>query len=471
MQSKVTPELLNIYINETEKSIGNIAKELLLLKQDINNQNLVQSIKRLLHTIKGSSSMIGFQDASELAHKMEDFFLKIQNKEIKITPEIIKLIFTELGILNRFIRKLKGENIDVDFASSFKRLDKIIFDQFDIKHKIKKITDFTPDQQTSIQNALSGYLNIYKIEIQFVPETNNKQVLSSIVLNTLSQLGLIIDTVPEEENILAGKFGNLVKILFISSSEKDEISTSLQAIQSSVKNLKIDKIEKTLTEEELFNLLYVSEDSVITFEYGDEGAVELRKGIQKYSLKDVLEQLKNIVVKVARDNNKIIKLEIDCDKIHIKERYIKEITNILIHLIRNAADHGIENKFYREYLNKEPEGKITITAKIVDNEKLYIKIADDGQGIPIEKIKSKIIKMGLVSPEEVDRLSKSEIINFIFKPGFSTAEKVTDISGRGIGMDLIKDIIQKLNGEIKVTTEEKKGTVFEIILPQEVLST
>lgn len=105
MEKKITAEVLNIYINETEESIGNIAKQLLLLKQNLNNQELVQSIKRLLHTIKGSSSMVGFKDASELAHKMEDIFLKIQNGEIKITSDIVKLIFTELGILNRFLEK------------------------------------------------------------------------------------------------------------------------------------------------------------------------------------------------------------------------------------------------------------------------------------------------------------------------------------------------------------------------------
>jgi len=142
---------------------------------------------------------------------------------------------------------------------------------------------------------------------------------------------------------------------------------------------------------------------------------------------------------------------------------------MLIHLTRNSADHGIENKYYRDFLNKNIEGNITITAK-KENNKILIKIEDDGQGIPVEKIKKKIIEKGLAKQEEIETLSKEQIINFIFKSGFSTAEKVTDISGRGVGMDLVKNIVTELGGNIKVLTEEKKGTTFEITLPLAIVS-
>lgn len=469
MKPEVTEEIFNLYINETEKATGEVAKNLLKLKENLQDKSIIELVKRLLHKIKGSSSMVGFNDAADLSHKMEDIFAKIEDNEINIDLKLIKLVFTELGVLNSFIRKLKGENIEVNFQDSIKRLDKVIFQQYDTDNKRKVLSDFSADEQTAIKNALKEYLNIFKIDIDFETGLNNHSVIASIIMNTLKEIGIIVDTIPDEKNILAGKFGEKIKLLYISSSEKEDIANSIQNIKSNIKEIRIEKIEPPDTADELFILLHKKEDAVLQIGNAEIGFIKLEKGVSNYSIKNILIQMKNIVDKIAKENKKAIKFNVNAEDIKIKGEYVENITTMLIHLTRNSADHGIENKYYRDFLNKNIEGNITITAK-KENNKILIKIEDDGQGIPVEKIKKKIIEKGLAKQEEIETLSKEQIINFIFKSGFSTAEKVTDISGRGVGMDLVKNIVTELGGNIKVLTEEKKGTTFEITLPLAIVS-
>ncbi len=171
-----------------------------------------------------------------------------------------------------------------------------------------------------------------------------------------------------------------------------------------------------------------------------------------------------IVRDLGKKFNKEIELIIKGGNTEIDKSLIEELNDPLIHLIRNAVDHGIEDKAERE--KKGKHGTATITLKAYEESDLIvIEISDDGRGIDVEKIKNKLIKNGIKSKEELDSMSDREIINYIFHPGFSTAEKVTDLSGRGVGMDVVKNNISRLNGRIDIYTEKNKGTTFYLKLP------
>ena len=175
-------------------------------------------------------------------------------------------------------------------------------------------------------------------------------------------------------------------------------------------------------------------------------------------------RFKRVVRDLMRANGKQIRLVILGEKTELDKRMIDELADPLIHLVRNAADHGIESPEERIRLGKPPEGMLVLEACHKGNA-IVIRVSDDGRGLDAEKIRRKAIEKGFLSPSEAERLTPQELYQLIWRPGLSTAEKVTEISGRGMGMDIVKAKIEALNGSVELTTEPGKGTTFTIKLP------
>jgi two-component system chemotaxis sensor kinase CheA len=178
----------------------------------------------------------------------------------------------------------------------------------------------------------------------------------------------------------------------------------------------------------------------------------------------LLHRFRRVVRDLARASGKQIRLVINGEKTELDKRMIDELTDPLIHLVRNAADHGIELPEERVRLGKPAEGTIVLEAAHKGNS-IIIRVSDDGRGLDAEKIRRKAIERGIISPQEADRLSQQEIYQLIWRPGLSTAEKVTEISGRGMGMDIVKSKIEALNGAVELTSQLGQGTTFTLKLP------
>ena len=188
------------------------------------------------------------------------------------------------------------------------------------------------------------------------------------------------------------------------------------------------------------------------------------KNIRILPLATIFHLFGRMVRDIAQEKNKIINLEIRGSETSTDKKIIEEIKTPLIHIIRNAIDHGIETPEARIALGKNPEGKIILSARQVDN-RILIEIQDDGKGLNIEKIKEKALHKGYLNEEEMDSMTDEQITNIIFAPGFSTGDEITNISGRGIGMDVVKTKITQLNGKVKVISEINKGCCVQIELP------
>jgi len=178
----------------------------------------------------------------------------------------------------------------------------------------------------------------------------------------------------------------------------------------------------------------------------------------------VFNRFPRVVRDLARELKKEVKLIIEGEDTELDRSIVEEIGDPLVHLVRNAIDHGIEPPEEREFLGKPRQGTLRLAAYHEGNH-IVILVEDDGRGIDVEKIKKKALERGLVTENELSRMSEKEILNLIFLPGFSTAEKVTDVSGRGVGMDVVKTNIEKLNGTIEINTELGKGTQIIIKIP------
>lgn len=194
---------------------------------------------------------------------------------------------------------------------------------------------------------------------------------------------------------------------------------------------------------------------------------ELQEGITSLRLlpiKNVFRKLPRIVREVAQKEGKKVELIIKGEETEIDKIILEKITDPLVHLVRNCVNHGIEKPEERIAKGKRPLGRIVVEA-YAEGESIYINVADDGRGIDIEKLKEKALQKGIVTQDQLERMSNDEIIELIFLPGFSTAEKVDDVAGRGVGMDVVKKNISELKGEIKVITEKDKGTSFLMVIP------
>ncbi|MCC6124664.1 MAG: chemotaxis protein CheA [Pirellulales bacterium] len=178
----------------------------------------------------------------------------------------------------------------------------------------------------------------------------------------------------------------------------------------------------------------------------------------------LFQRFKRVVRDISRGNGKNIRLEINGEKTELDKRMIDELGDPLIHMVRNSADHGIESPEVRLAAGKPEQGTVTLDAFHRGNS-IYIRVGDDGKGLDSERIKAKALERGLISPVEAERMSKSQIFQLIWEPGLSTAEKVTEVSGRGMGMDIVKSKIESLNGTVELDSEPGRGTTVTIKLP------
>ncbi|AEC52050.1 histidine kinase (cheA) [Pyrococcus sp. NA2] len=220
---------------------------------------------------------------------------------------------------------------------------------------------------------------------------------------------------------------------------------------------RLEQIGERLGDRELFEAL--STLSRLLTELQDE-IMEMRLT----PIGEVFNKFPRMVRDLARKMGKEVEFIMEGADIEVDRTILEKLGDALVHLLRNAVDHGIEPPEERVKLGKPRAGRVELIAKREKNHVVII-VRDDGRGIDPEKVKKKAIERGLITPEEAANLSDEEAINLIFLPGFSTAEKVTDVSGRGVGMDVVKEVVKSMNGSISVQTEVGKGTTFILKLP------
>ena len=309
----------------------------------------------------------------------------------------------------------------------------------EIKSFIKELK-----KKDAIRDIKIIFLDNKELSAGKIVKRNIKSDLNSKTTSSVSTRSIRVDI--EKLNNL----GNLLGEFVINySSIKDQINKTYNNFELSVGlESALLNLTKTLRKSEL-----------------------IMKELQYVALKmrmlpiDVLfSRFPRIVRDMGKKFNKDIELIIEGADTEIDKSIIEEINDPLIHIIRNAIDHGIEDKKTRKKLNKPEKAKILLKA-YEESDLIIIQIGDDGRGIDIDKIKEKALELNIVNENDLERMSKEEIINFIFYPGFSTSEKVTELSGRGVGMDVVKSNIAKLNGRIEVETEKGKGTTFYLKLP------
>jgi len=459
-------EVKHDFLVEATQLLNDAEQAFLTLESDKNNMSLMNEIFRLAHNLKGTSRAVGFGDVAEFTHEWENLILKIKEGHVEVTDSIVSLLLECNDHVSGMIKTL---NMDLDAK----------FNSVELIEKIKMALDGKlPAEQSDSQ--LESEFSISPADIELIKNfennlndghsTSNNVPLDTIVPQQVIAQQAVKDSldltaVESKSNIkpIEASKKEMVKTSNGHGSEDDSIRVSLSRVETLnnvVGELVIIQTVLNQHREEIQNGLLLKSLSQLA---------KLSKEIQNISmslrmvpLKSTLQKMQRIIRDTSKALNKKVHLELIGEETEIDKTVLEHLSDPLVHIVRNAVDHGLESTDGRISAGKNPEGKVTIKA-FHEGNNLVIEIKDDGKGINHEIIREKAIEKKVISSSS--QLSPDELVNLIFHPGFSTKSEVSEISGRGVGMDVVKTNIEKLSGEVRVFTEVGKGSTFKVVLP------
>lgn len=457
-------EIVESFIIETKEILEKLDADLVEMEKRPDDNELLNSVFRHFHTIKGTSSFLGLDKLTGVTHKGEDILNKLRKLEVSLSASIMDallLAYDKMKSLLYSIEEFQNEDIDVDDT-------------------IKELTDLIStlenggvvvEKKKPVKKSKKKYA---KSELNI--DTNN--TTETVVMSGSTEDKILEETedadgeheLPQVEN----------KIVAVDKSKQDTTKKVENSIRVDVERL--DELLNIVSELVLGRNRLAQVNSEFALE--NEGTKfsrdlfdvtkqidlmtnELQLVVMKtrmIKIGKVFNKFPRLVRDLSRDAKKQINIVIKGEETELDKTLIEEINDPLVHLVRNSVDHGIENPETRKANGKNPAGTLTLSAAHEGNN-IIITIEDDGKGIDPEVIKAKVLQKGLISAERAKELTRQEILNLIFLPGFSTAEVVTNISGRGVGMDVVKTNVTKLRGIINIESNVGVGTKIIIKLP------
>ena len=446
-------EIVAEFITEAEESLEKIDPLFVELEIKGYDKDMLNDIFRSMHTIKGAAGFLGFKNIVEVAHKSESILKRLRDNEISISTKLMDAILRSVDMLKLLLKHLKvKDGVDED-------INPII---------------------TELDNALNAALGA----AQAAPVEDAVPV--AVAEQSVPQLE---ERNPEEEQPKKEEKRSEAAPVSVAPEQAAppaKMATTLPA-QESLQTLRIDveRVDKVmdltgeivLVRNRLLNIAnyldsrYSDDENVEhllgTVAFLDLVTSDMQLAVMKMRmqpLKKVFGKFPRLVRDLSNNIGKEVDLVLSGEETEVDRSVIEHIGDPMVHIIRNAIDHGLESPDDRARAGKPIKGTLSIRAFQQGNT-IIIEVADDGKGIDVEKVKRKAIEKRLISEEEAARMADEHAINLIFLPGFSTMDKATELSGRGVGMDVVKTNISKLNGYVEVMTKKGIGSTLRISIP------
>ncbi|EIR7349624.1 chemotaxis protein CheA [Listeria innocua] len=485
----MTTNMLDLFIEEASEHLQALNDNLLQLEKDPTNGQLVSEIFRSAHTFKGMSATMGFQQVADLTHAMENVLDEVRNNRLAVTEHLVDIIFTCTSHLETMVSDIQhGGQGAADISKTVADLEALLH----------------PEQETD-----TAVEKTYRIAIQIEEAAILKAVRAVMCIERLAEMGIISETTPDREAIELEEFEHSFEVVLESAQTKEEIEAVILDISEIEKVTVTEEVEevqiiepikkaakqttkrlenKTIRVqlEKIEKLMNVFEESVIERARIDEIAEktnnkELMEHLGRFSsiskeiqngllnmrmvpVDSVFNRFPKMVRTLAKELGKKIDLMIEGADTEVDKIVIDEIGDPLVHLIRNSVDHGAETVEVRRKNGKNETATINLKAFHSGNN-VVIEIADDGAGINKRKVLEKAIAKNVVTRAESTKMTDSEIFDLLFDSGFSTADQVSDLSGRGVGLDVVRNTILKIGGKISVESSENAGSTFRIEIP------
>ena len=448
-------EIVDSFIVETDEILEELDHDLVQLESKPEDDDLLNKIFRAFHTIKGTSGFLGLERLTKVTHRCEDILNKLRKGEAKLNSDLMDVILLAYDKIKELIGVIENDkNEDVEINDTVSQLEKAIERIDNPGEAVEEVVAEVPEESKTEEESSK--------EESVEPTVKEEKAEEKVEKK---------EEAPQPEIIIA--------------KEKRAIKRPPRKIEDT--NIRVD-VERL---DELLNI--VSElvlgrnqlgqvNSEVALEYeGSKIARDLAEATKQIDLMTnelqlvvmktrmvkvgkVFNRFPRVVRDLSKEMEKNVNLVIKGEETELDKTLIEEINDPLVHLVRNSVDHGIETPEARKAKGKDPIGTLILSATHEGNH-VIITIEDDGAGIDPEVIKNKAIEKGIISRDRAEDLTETEIFNMIFAPGFSTAAKVTNVSGRGVGMDVVRTNVSKLRGIINIESKVDVGTKMIIKLP------
>ena len=505
-------EILQDFLVESFELVEKLDEDLVELENNPEDLELLNGIFRVAHTVKGASSFLNFDVLTHLTHHMEDVLNKARHGELILTPDIMDVVLESIDLMKALLNTIRDTSADagIDVSACVARLDKISGGTGDVKApepQVAPVVEASPVEPEPVHVEVAGdepdYENMSDedVEAEIQRLLAERQEQDKAKRQAKIEAGEAVPSAPpapEEKPVVVESSpetltpppppppatkpvpssgnGDAPK----AAAPAKKAATVEQTIRVDVKRL--DHLMNLIGELVLAKnrLIKINDDVEERYE-GEEFLEELNQVVSIVSLVTtdlqiavmktrmlpigkVFNKFPRMIRDLSRELNKKIELEISGEETELDKSIVEEIGDPLVHIIRNSCDHGIEQPADRLAKGKDESGTIGLKAYNEGNQ-IVIQIDDDGKGLDTAMLKAKSLEKGIITEKEADQMGDKEAFTLIFRPGFSTAAQVTNVSGRGVGMDVVKTNIEKLNGIIDIDSEIEKGTSMKLKIP------
>jgi two-component system chemotaxis sensor kinase CheA len=505
------------FISEAEDLLESAQELTLELQESVEkggiNPDSVNALFRDMHTLKGLSGLFGLQGITELSHKLESLLDDLRLGKVEASEEFWEFLLDNIDVLKNLIKEDKGESVD-DVSSQLNKIEEFTKGAGTKESGISlegKIDDailsvLSEYEEHRLKSNIQEGNYIYSLKVMFALEDFDTQL--SELSEKIKSNGELLSTLPTSEDVTPGSIGFNLIVGSLSNQEDlsdilghdlevlvtpgkkvkrvekkiDDPGASIKSISTTVR-VDIDKLDSILNTIGELNLARGAVKRIGKELFEDFGYKQLiidtykvAQSLEKWvsALQDqvldirmipigqIFSRLAQIIRRYSRQSNKKINLHMFGEDTNIDKYLAEESVDPLMHIVRNAIDHGIESEDERLAKGKSPEGNITLRAFQRGNH-VVVEVTDDGGGIDVTRVKEKAMEKSLINKEE--EYSDKEIMELIFMPGFSTAAEVTEVSGRGVGMDIVKDRLSTLGGFVSVESRKDHGSTLSVTLP------
>ncbi len=460
LPSDIDVTLATEFQSEALEHIQNAEVSLLDIETDPEDKEAVNVVFRAFHTIKGVAGFLGLEYLTDLAHVAETFLDRARKGSLTLVEGNADLAFEALDGLKFLVENLL-DSVDRGYAEACPNYDEL---QHLLEHP-EEITDRKkkepPPEKPRVGDILveSGAASLKDVE-----EAANEQAQGG-----QKPLGEILVRTGKAQAKEVAKALQQQKLPENPKAKSQDVDAMVKVGTARLDNL-INYVGELVIAEAMVsqdNLVQTSSDHNLKKKVGHLGKItrslqELALSMRMVSVKATFQKMARLVRDLSRKSGKEVILKLEGEDTELDRNMVELIADPLVHLVRNAVDHGIEPAEERERNGKPSAGNITLGA-MHEGGGVVITLQDDGGGLPLEKIRRKAIEKGLINPDA--ELTDAEVHRLIFQPGFSTASQVTDVSGRGVGMDVVRSNIEKSRGNVEVSSIPGKGSTFVLRLP------
>jgi len=515
----MTEEYVQAFVHESEEQLTDLNNSLLALESDPDDRAAMDDIFRTAHTLKGNFGAMGYDDASDLAHAIEDLLDELREGEMAVTPEVMDLVFAGVDRLEAAV-----ESIDEDGT--------VEVETEDIETDIRAVIEAGTTGDADAASPTDGdQVDTFDVEVE-IGDSEMRGVDGMLVLEAVREGCDLVSSTPDQSAIEDGEYDDGFDLV-VASTTADELRSTLDRVSAiedaSLSQAGTDGVDGGTDADADDGAASAADGEETTDDDGSAGGsagetngsareissvrvdvdqlddlhglveqlvtsrIKLRRAVDDgdvggasdtlgeldkitgslqntvmdmrlIPMRKVISKFPRLVRDLAREQGKDIDFRMEGKDIELDRTILTEISDPLMHILRNAVDHGIESPAEREAAGKPREGTIELRASR-ERDHVTITVEDDGRGLDVDELREKARETEVRTPAELDSMEDSEVYDLVFHPGFSTADEVTDVSGRGVGMDVVHSTVKQLDGSVNVESERGEGTTVTLQLP------